>query len=274
LSYPCPDGEFILDTDASNVGLGAVLSQIQDGVECVIGYYSRTLNKAKKNYCATRKELHAVVSSVKHFHHFLYGRTVVISTDHSALHWLVSFKDVQGQLSRWLQNLQQYDFTVVHRAGKSHPNADALSRRPCAEFECQYCEKVEDAIKSAESTSLEENHPVEESSRLATLTSQFKLPNGDNIVPDTIKELQAKYADIGPILKWLYEDTSRPDWAIVAPCSEVTKTLWAQWDSLCIHCGCVYRVWEHTSPSTSHYQLLVPKEMASWNSNNRTFWSK
>ena len=164
----------------------------------------------------------AVVSSVKHFYHFLYGRYFVIRTDHSASQWLVSFKDVQGQLTRWLQNLQQYDFTIVHRAGESHANADAFLRTPCAEFECQYCVEVEDAIKSPESTSLEESHPEEESSRLATLTPQFELSNGDNIVPDTIKKLQAKYADIGPILKWLNEDTS-PEWAIVAPCSEVTK---------------------------------------------------
>ena len=211
--------------------------------------------------CDAERVTYAVVSSVKHFYHFLYGRRFVIRTDHSALQWLVSFKDVQGQLTRWLQNLQQYDFTIVHRAGKSHANADALLGRPCAEFECQYCEEVEDAIKSPESTSLEENHPEEESSRLATLTPQFELSNGDNIVPDTIKKLQAKYADIGSILKWLNEDTSRPEWPIVAPCSEVTKTLWAQWDSLCIHGGCVYRVWEHTSSSASHYQLLVPREM-------------
>ena len=64
---------FVLDTDASGVGIGAVLSQVEDGKEGVVAYYSRALNKAERNYCLTRKELLAVVEAVKHFHHFIYG---------------------------------------------------------------------------------------------------------------------------------------------------------------------------------------------------------
>ena len=68
LTYPDPSKEFILDTDASGVGLGSVLSQNQDGCEKVIGYYSRTLSKSERQYCVTRRELLAVVEAVKHFH--------------------------------------------------------------------------------------------------------------------------------------------------------------------------------------------------------------
>ena len=74
LGYPNSEDEFVVDTDASNVGLGAVLSQVQDGQERVIEYYSRALSKSERNYCATRKELLAVVQAVKHFHPYLYGR--------------------------------------------------------------------------------------------------------------------------------------------------------------------------------------------------------
>ncbi|KAL6419492.1 hypothetical protein ACFW04_011368 [Cataglyphis niger] len=66
------EGQFILDTDASNHGIGAVLSQIQDGVERVIAYYSHVLNDSENNYCVTR-ELLAIVDSLKLFHHYLYG---------------------------------------------------------------------------------------------------------------------------------------------------------------------------------------------------------
>ena len=82
LAYPGFKETFILDTDASDRGIGAVLSQIQDGKERVIAYASRTLSKSEQRYCVTRKELLAVVFFVKHFRHYLYGRQFRIRTDH------------------------------------------------------------------------------------------------------------------------------------------------------------------------------------------------
>ncbi|KAG8184468.1 hypothetical protein JTE90_002315 [Oedothorax gibbosus] len=64
---------FILDTDASKEGIGAVLSQEVDGKERVIAYFSKSLSKPERNYCVTRKELLAIVKAVEHFHHYLYG---------------------------------------------------------------------------------------------------------------------------------------------------------------------------------------------------------
>ncbi|KAG5885094.1 hypothetical protein JTB14_003968 [Gonioctena quinquepunctata] len=131
LSYPLPKGKFILDTDASNVGLGAVLSQIQKGQEKVIGYFSKTLSKPERNYCVTRRELLAVVKGVEHFYKYVYGRRFLLRTDHAALKWLLQFKNPEGQVARWIERLQEFDFEIEHRAGTSHKNADALSRRPC-----------------------------------------------------------------------------------------------------------------------------------------------
>ena len=84
-----------------------------------------------------------------------------------------------------------------------------------------------------------------------------------NFNPLKIKELQEKDLDIGPILCWFKKDSNRPKWSDVAPYSKVTKILWAQWDSLCIRDGCVYRLWEGITPSGSHYQLVVPNELRS-----------
>ena len=129
LAYPQIDGgEFILDTDASQFGIGAVLSQIQDGHERVIAYASRTLHKAEKNYCVTRKELLALVYFVKYFKHYLLGRHFTLRTDHGSLTWLYKFKDPDGQIMRWIQQLSCYDFKIIHRPGSKHGNADALSR--------------------------------------------------------------------------------------------------------------------------------------------------
>ncbi len=95
-----------------------------------ICFSSHTLLKAQKNYCTTRKELLAVVTYCRHFRHYLLGRKFYLRTDHSSLVWLTRFKNIQGQLARWLEELSQFDMEILHRPGKDHVNCDALSRIP------------------------------------------------------------------------------------------------------------------------------------------------
>ena len=134
LAFPDYERAFILDTDASDTGIGAVLSQVQeDGSERVIAYASRVLTKPERRYCVTRRELLAVVSFVQHFRPYLLGRRFLLRTDHGSLTWLSNFKEPEGQLARWLERLQEYDFTIAHRPGKKHQNADSLSLRPCSQ---------------------------------------------------------------------------------------------------------------------------------------------
>lgn len=118
------------------------LSQRQDGSERVIAYFSRIFGKAERNYCVTCRELLAIVDSVKTFHCYLYGRKFLIRTDHVSLKWLMSFKNLERQLARWLERLQQYEFEVLHRREQAHKNADGLSRRHCEAEGCTYCAKV------------------------------------------------------------------------------------------------------------------------------------
>lgn len=136
LGYPRPEGMFVLDTDASDTAIGAELSQVQDGVERVIGYSSHVLHKIQRRYCTTRKELLAVIKFCRHYRHYLLGRPFLLRTDHSSLVWLIRFKRPEGQLARWLEEMQQYDLKIVHRPGKQHCNVDGLSRRPDAEVPC------------------------------------------------------------------------------------------------------------------------------------------
>ena len=78
LAYPDSNGQFILDTDASKVGLGAVLSQVQDGRERILGYYSKSLTRSERLYCVTKRELLAVLHALKHFITHLYGVPFVV----------------------------------------------------------------------------------------------------------------------------------------------------------------------------------------------------
>jgi hypothetical protein len=133
LASPTNDGEYIIDTDASLHRLGAVLQQRQDGGIRVIAYASRTLSRVERNYSTTRRELLAVIFGFKHFRQFLLGRHFLLRVDHSALTYLRQSTDLVGQAARWLDFIEEYDFTIVHRSGSSHGNCDALSRRPVEE---------------------------------------------------------------------------------------------------------------------------------------------
>ncbi len=144
LAYPDPNKPFLVDTDASNVGVGAVLSQRGEAGERVVAYYSCSLSRPERNYCVTRRELLAVVLAVHHFRPYLLGTRFTLRTDHASLTWMLNFRQPEGQVARWLEILQEYDFEVQHRPGRQHANADALSRRPCLADECRYCGRQEE----------------------------------------------------------------------------------------------------------------------------------
>ncbi len=142
LGFPIP-GERYLDTDASEQGIGAVLSQMQGGVERPVAYFSRVLSRSEKQYCTTRKELLAVIKAIEYFRPYLYGVPFTLCTDHAALKWLFNFREPEGQIARWIQQLQEFDYDIQHRPGLQHSNADALSRCPCLQMSCQHCEQLE-----------------------------------------------------------------------------------------------------------------------------------
>lgn len=132
LAYPDFTGEypFILDTDASNVGLGAVLSQRYPDGDHPIGYYSYTLKPKERKWSTTEREAYAILKAVRYYRHILAGSPFKVVTDHASLRYLMGMKDPFGRIARWIAELQQYDFSIEQRPGKSHCNADALSRPP------------------------------------------------------------------------------------------------------------------------------------------------
>ena len=140
LGYPDPSLSYSLDTDASLDGVGAVLSQVQNGQERVISYYSRSLSIPERNYCVTRRELLAVVKAVTHFRPYLYGKEFRIRTDHASLLWLCRRTTPSAQIARWLEILSEFNFIIEYRAGSKHGNADGLSRQTC--HNCKQCDRI------------------------------------------------------------------------------------------------------------------------------------
>ena len=116
---------FTLQTDASDRGIGAVLSQCDDeGLEHPVAFFSRKLLPREERYSTIEKECAATHA----FRVYLLGRKFLIQTDQRALEWLNQFKDNNARLTRWSLALQPFHFTIQYRAGTTNGNADALSR--------------------------------------------------------------------------------------------------------------------------------------------------
>lgn len=282
LAYPEPGLPFILDTDASNKSVGAVLSQLKDGKERVIAYMSKTMNVHEQAYCTTRKELLAVVKALRNFHSYLYGQEVHLRTDNAAVSWMKNLKKPTGQTARWLQELETYNISVTHRAGRSHQNADALSRRPC-----KSCTKQESGNTISDDDSADENEnqdggnidssdnedSITENLKTVTVrvctrskTSEQGNPTQSSVIlegwqPDKIRLAQLEDTDIGPLLAHLEDGNKRPDWDRVSGGTSSLKTLWRQWDRLIINKGMLYRKFYNNEGVDFTLQLIVPKAL-------------
>ena len=117
LARPDFDLPFVLQTDASNVGLGAVLTQVQEGEERVIAYASRTLTDPERNYFTTELECLAVIWAVEKFRVYLEGTRFTVITDHSSLKWQHNLKNPAGRLARWAMKLLAYDIEIINLRG-------------------------------------------------------------------------------------------------------------------------------------------------------------
>lgn len=256
LSYPTETGKFVLDTDASATGLGAVLSQIQEGEERVIAFASRTLNKSQTNYCTTHRELLAVVTFVKYFKHFLWGRPFLLRTDHASLTWLKNFKDPEGILARWLAVLDMYDMEIQHRPGSKHGNADSLSRYPqcpASRVDCPSCRPHNPVVTPVispdfpgfplDSLSKDSNqsvgvHPISQdtvgnSQGIPEIEKENTLTNWLQVWgPEQIKSWQHEDSTIGKFLALKAEHQSKPPKSVVSTFPVELRKLYHMWELL------------------------------------------
>jgi len=266
LAYPQRDALFILDTDASNHGIGAVLSQLQDGVERPIAYCSRTLSKSERNYCTTRKELLAIVEFAKQQRHYLQNHKFLIRTDHAPLRSILKTKDPEGQLARWIAFLSTLDFDIEYRQGNKHINADAMSRIPCNE-RCKWCRSYTEPSTVEIGTQTEQgNNPISVAiadgkieGETTTTCSAVKIePAWTN---EYLREQQLQDATIKDFIKAKESCAERPCWEDVSMKSSAFKALWSQWSRLEVREGVLHRKWENETGDKVTYQLVLPESL-------------
>ena len=128
LKLPDPSKTFVIRSDASSVGLGAILLQYTDDVAFPISYAGRTLLAAERNYSTIERECLAIVWAIDKFKYYLTGKMFNLEVDHKPLIYLNKFKGNNSRLVRWALALQSYRFTLVHIPGKENVGADLLSR--------------------------------------------------------------------------------------------------------------------------------------------------
>ena len=265
LAFPVPGAKFVLDTDASDCGIGAVLSQLVpagtdgDGAELfeerVLGYASRSLSVHEKRYCTTRKELLAVVWFMRYFRPYLYGQEFLVRTDHSSLQWICSFWEPEGQIARWLQIIGEYRFKVQHREGKKHANADGLSRQG----KCKQCGKnvPDEAVEITEPIRCPERL-VESGQRIVTKVRAVTLE--PEWTPNQLAAWQALDKELLPVVEPLKAGRV-PTQAEITSWPAVSKRLMADFERLKLVDGVVYRRWFDLSGNEARQQLLAPRQI-------------
>jgi hypothetical protein len=202
----------------------------------------------ERNYCATTRELVSLLYAIKKFHQYLIGAPFIVKTDSQALQWLQTFKNPEGKMARWIEQISPYNFTVLHQRGKNLPHADALSRypiRPCPK-DCKTCKKLEDK---------EDKYLQKE----ARSVRQTRLEADPAWKPEAIRADQLIDPAIRPILE-AKEANRRPEPDEAAALGSAARALWLQWASLELKDGVLYRRWEHPSgaPERGHLQLVLP----------------
>jgi hypothetical protein len=190
LAYPRFDSEhpFILDKDwiQENRAVGAVLSQFQNGKERNIAYGASKLTIAQSAYHSTKGEMAAAIIYIRKWKYYLQHRRFILRIDNAAMQWIRTLVEpVQGMVQRWLQTLANNEFDVVHRLGRNHGNADALSRAP---------HLIEDPSLKLDISMGEKIGAV-----ICSLQAE------EAWTPDLVREGQEQDEELGEVRKWVLE---------------------------------------------------------------------
>ena len=261
LAYADYSLPFILHTDASLEGLGAVLYQIQNGAKRVIAYASRGLKRSECNYHAHKLEFLALKWAVcEKFHDYLYGHRFEVHTDNNPLTYLLSTAKLDATGQRWLSDLACFDFSIHYRSGSKNVDADALSRIPrnisleppvtqavMQNHQLSQCLAETICIGASAETLESIDHGLH-------MLSHQGIDHTAGLSSEQWKEYQSKDAVIGPVLKCF---TSGEKLSTVPDMDPDIVLLIKEWDHLCLRNGILYR--KCLIAGQTRFQILLPK---------------
>ena len=256
LAYADYKRPFVLHTDTSTTGLGAVLYQKQeDGMERVIAYASRTLNRAERNYDAHKLEFLALKWAVTDlFHKYLYGATFDVFTDNNPLTYILTIAKLDATGHRWVASLGPYNFNLHCKPGKQNSDADALSRIDWMSVEAQEVRATMDLAQVGRSVIVDpavfqevsQDNTVMKSLRTENATRKWQLrQQGD---PEIKLIIQMIKSDL-----WTHYRYSKKD-------SESMKSYVKVRSELVLHQGLLYRKLRLTNRDEDTYQFVVPTD--------------
>ena len=237
---------FILHTDASTEGLGAVLHQEVNGVKRVIAYASRGLSKSERNYPVHKLEFLALKWAVtEKFHDYLYGNEFVVNTDNNPLTYVLSSAKLDATGHRWVAQLANYRFTLKYCTGASNSVADALSRIQWPEVSTEVLHQVMNVHT--------DNQPIVES-----------FCYGQQAIPVELEEQD--FLTLGQVIDWVQEQDKDPDIKAVklrlnkklsdSELSVQAKRLWKERNHLSIISGKLMR--SRQCSGVKQWQLVLP----------------
>ena len=225
LALPDFNKPFVIECDASKYGIGGVLSQKQGRHFKPIAYFSKHLTKTERNYSTSEREMLAVVLSVEHFKQYVYGQAFTVYSDHEPLKFLATSDVPAPRLARLQKRLGIYNYTLEYRPGKSHQNADALSRM---------CDENSNEVHETDST---------------------LVINAMHVTNDCSNSEQLEDENLRWIIQLMKYHPARP--SITDFANKECKSLYSQWHKLKIWKNRLYREYID-SQDQIWYQYVVP----------------
>jgi len=271
MAYPMDNCMYILDCDASDLAAGAVLSQVQHGVEKVIAYGSKGFTSTQQRYCCTHRELMAIRIFIEYWSQYLKGNHFLVRSDHASLKYLFSIKHPKSRVARWLDFFSGYNFEIQHRSGVKSGNCDALSRCPnivsckcqVGPLPCGPCPTCEQDMYRIHRRLEDEDENDSDAVRITrdSLRSHKQTVTNDTMLqefaytPEELRARQLADPDIGAVLRQVEGGEGRP--RTVSHLSPATRHYFLLWNTLIICNGVLYRTVTINGKLT-HQIILTP----------------